>query len=285
MCEEGNTKGSAAQNNHLFFQKNGAHSWSCDCSQCPSGFPYILVSAPRSPRICFMPNRWGKSSSHLGASAEMRRPSPLSSSIESDVGLPGTFSWIFFVAYLFECSQCSTSPGRHNFGNKKEKDLKIYIKNSWQCAPLSTRRHRKQIKIYAFPHAHDGTCLTETRESIVFLSQHAGLENVVVEWSGDFLKRCDKPILCYRLACRTGDDSIICMSDHSNFSHPKRIKGSVKNGKLSPRGGGGWIYLLPEYEKQAYVLCFFFFLSKIGKRCVSEKIMLPDSKVSHSRLM
>lgn len=285
MCEEGNTKGSAAQNNHLFFQKNGAHSWSCDCSQCPSGFPYILVSAPRSPRICFMPNRWGKSSSHLGASAEMRRPSPLSSSIESDVGLPGTFSWIFFVAYLFECSQCSTSPGRHNFGNKKEKDLKIYIKNSWQWAPLSTRRHRKQIKISAFPHAHDGTCLTETRGSIVFLFQHAGLENVVVEWSGDFLKRCDKPILCYRLAYRTGDNSIICMSDHSNCSHPKRIKGSVKNLSNCHRGWGGVEYTCCPNMKSRRVYYAFFFLSKIGKRCVSEKITLPDSKVSHSRLM
>lgn len=122
MCEE-ETQGYKALMHKItvcFFQKNGAHSWSSDCSCCPSGFPYIYVSAPRSPRICFMPNRWGKSSRHLGASAGKRRPSSLSSSIESDVGLPGTFGWIFFVVCLFECSQSSTSPARHNFGNRKE---------------------------------------------------------------------------------------------------------------------------------------------------------------------
>lgn len=167
MCEEGNTKGSAAQNNHLFFQKNGAHSWSCDCSQCPSGFPYILVSAPRSPRICFMPNRWGKSSSHLGASAETRRPSPLSSSIESDVGLPGMLGWIFFVAYLFECSQSSTSPGRHNFGNKKEKE---YNSRFTLRIPDSVRH---------FPHSGIGNRLRflhfHTLTTALVWLRHAGL--------------------------------------------------------------------------------------------------------------
>lgn len=123
MC--GNTKSSDIQNNHLFFvffRKMEPILGALIVPTVPQGFPYIFVSAPRSPRICFMPNRWGKSSSHLSAFAEKRRPSSLSSSMESDVGLPGTFGWIFFVVYLFECSQSRAKPARHNFGNREEKE-------------------------------------------------------------------------------------------------------------------------------------------------------------------
>lgn len=198
MCEKGTQK--ALMDKIIIcccFQKIGSHSWSSDCSHCPSRSPYIFVSAPRSPRICFMPNRWGKSSSHLGASAEKRRPSSLSSSIESDVGLPGTFSWIFFVVDLFECSQSCTSPARHNFGNRKEKEnnsrCTLRIPDCARHFPHRSIGNRFRF-FFAFAHAHKSICLTEAHWSIVCLFQHGGLEKVAAEWSGDFLKRCDKPI-------------------------------------------------------------------------------------------
>lgn len=127
---------SVTQNNSLFY-RNGGNSWSCKCARAP-GIVFHTCSHlhPAPPGTFFMTNRWG----------EILKP-PTSLGRKGRVFLTSHFSrirrraaghvWVILLCCLSLWMFSKRAPSGHNLGKrrkkkKERKQLKMYIKNSWQ---------------------------------------------------------------------------------------------------------------------------------------------------------